>query len=73
MREIFSFSENSLIASASRKRMMKSSFILLWIYPWMKAVISGVQYKLCAPLEIAVSSAWSNHEGQLCAGMPSST
>ena len=42
MREIFSFSLNSLIASASGRKMLNPSLILRYISPRMKSVIYGV-------------------------------
>ena len=63
MRESFSLSPNSHIASASGRRMLKPLLILRCISTRMKVVISGVQAKAYDPLEMAVSSAWGNHGG----------
>ena len=63
MRESFSFSPNSHIASAPGRRMLKPSLILRCISPRMKEDISGGQAEACGPLEMAVSSAWDNHGG----------
>ena len=73
MRGSFSFSPNSCIASAAGRRMLNPSLILRYISPQMKAVISGGQAEACGPLEMAVSSSWSNHWAPVCAGIPSST
>ena len=42
MRESFRFSQNSLIASAAGRKMLKPSLILRYISPRMKSVIYGV-------------------------------
>ena len=63
MRESFSFSPNSRIASAVGRRMLNPYLILRCISPRMKAVIYGVQAKACDLLEMAVSSAWGDRWG----------
>ena len=73
MQESFSFSPNSLIASADGRNILKPYLILRCISPRMKSVIYGVQADECGPLEMAVSRAWRDHGVTLCAGMPSST
>ena len=63
MRESFSLSPKIRITSTAGIRMLKPSLILQCIYPRTKEVIYGVQAEVCAPLEIAVSSAWGEHGG----------
>ena len=57
MKESFSFSPNSRTASAAGRRMLKTSLILLYIYPHTNVVVYGVQAEAWGPLEMAVSSA----------------
>ena len=54
MRESFSFSPNSRIASAAGRRMLKPSLILRLSSPRMDEVISGVHAEAWGPLERAV-------------------
>ena len=63
MRESFSLSINSRIASAAGRRMLKPSLILRCISPQMKEVISGVQAEAWGPLDMVFSSAWGDHRG----------
>ena len=72
MQEILSFSPKSRITSVAGRKMLKPFLILRCISPRMKAVLSGLQSEVCVPLEMAVSSAWSDHGGPVCAVMPSS-
>ena len=73
MQESLSFSPNSLMASATRRRILNPSLILRCIYFQMKAVIYGVQAEACGLLEMEVSSACRDHRGLVCVVMPSST
>ena len=73
MRESFSFSPNSRMASAAGRRMLKPSLILRLSSPRMKEVISGVHAEAWGPLERSVSKASVDHGGPVLAGMPSST
>ena len=73
MRESFSFSQNSRMASAAGRRMLEPSLILRRSSPRMKAVISRVHAGAWGPLEMSVSKASVDHGGPVWAGMPSST
>ena len=73
MRESFSLSPNSQMASAAGRRMLKPSLILGRTSPRRKEVISGLQSEAWGPLEMAVSKASGDHGGPVWAGVPSST
>ena len=72
MRESFSFSPNSRMASAAGRRMLKPSLIVRLSYPQMNEVISGVHAQAGGPLERAVSKASVDHGGPVWEGIPSS-
>ena len=73
MQESFSFSPNSLILSDTGRRILKLSLILRCISPWIKAVIYRVHDEVWVPLRMDISSAWRDHGGPVCVGMPYST
>ena len=70
MRDSFSLSPNSCMASAAERGMLKPSFILRRSSPRMKEVISGVQAEAWGPLEMAVSKASGDHGGLCEQGYP---
>ena len=73
MKDSFSFSPNSLTASASGKRMPNPYFTLYRLFPWMNSVISGVHVNTWGPFVMDCSRSACVQYGPMCTGMASST